>query len=227
MEQPLNSATNMTVGSLRWMISFAVEDDLRFLSHHDMMRAMERIALRVRLPLRYSQGFNPRPRMSLPIPRPVGVASRDDRLILTLDAPPPDDALNRMNAVAPPGLTFSRADLLDAKGDFRPVAIEYRLVLRDEEAPQVRERLAELQSQDEWRVQRRRKIKSRRGRRGEFTHEPIDLKPLLSAVWMEEHVLLFRCATETQQQAKPGEVLSLFSLAAPEDLARLVRTNIL
>jgi uncharacterized protein (DUF2344 family) len=42
-----------------------VEGDLRFLSHHDCLRAMERLAARARLPVRYTQGFNPRIKMSI------------------------------------------------------------------------------------------------------------------------------------------------------------------
>ena len=71
--------------SRAWSIRFAVEGDVRFLSHLDVLRAIERIAARAGLPLRYSRGFNPRPKFSVPHPRPVGVAARRDLLVLSLD----------------------------------------------------------------------------------------------------------------------------------------------
>lgn len=51
------------------------------------MKLFERAAVRARLPLRWGQGFNPHPRLSLPLPRPVGVASEDELLVLELDEP--------------------------------------------------------------------------------------------------------------------------------------------
>ena len=69
----------------KWAIELSVEGDLRFLSHHDMMRAMERLVCRAKLPLKYTQGFNPRPVLSLSLPRPVGVASRAELLVVTLE----------------------------------------------------------------------------------------------------------------------------------------------
>jgi len=41
---------------------------------------LQRALVRQEIPLRYSQGFNPRPRMSLPLPRSVGVGSDDEVL---------------------------------------------------------------------------------------------------------------------------------------------------
>ncbi|MBN1844663.1 MAG: DUF2344 domain-containing protein, partial [Sedimentisphaerales bacterium] len=44
---------------------FDVEGDLRFLSHRDTLRCWQRALTRATVPLRYSQGFNPHPRLVL------------------------------------------------------------------------------------------------------------------------------------------------------------------
>lgn len=59
-------------------LRFGKRGPLRFISHHDMMRLMERACRRAGLPLRYSSGFNPRPRIVLPVPLEVGVESDDE-----------------------------------------------------------------------------------------------------------------------------------------------------
>src|SRR5690606_16197351 len=91
-------------------IRFRVEGDLRFISHHDMMRLFERALARARLPVKHSEGFNPRPRMSLPLPRPVGVATLADRLVVELREPvETTDALARLRRQMPVGLTLAEA----------------------------------------------------------------------------------------------------------------------
>lgn len=46
-----------------------------YISHLDLMRTMQRVFFRSKLPLRYSEGFNPHARISILLPLQVGVAS--------------------------------------------------------------------------------------------------------------------------------------------------------
>ncbi|MBI4580945.1 MAG: DUF2344 domain-containing protein, partial [Planctomycetes bacterium] len=90
----------------RIAIRFAVQDDVRFISHHDTMRMFERALARTDLPVRFSEGFNPRPKLSLPLPRPVGIATTADVLVVELTQPVvPEEALGRLAAQMPRGVT--------------------------------------------------------------------------------------------------------------------------
>lgn len=64
------------------VIRFRIGSSLRFLSHAETLRLFQRACVRADINLRYSQGFNPHPKMSLPLPRPVGVESDDELLTL-------------------------------------------------------------------------------------------------------------------------------------------------
>ncbi len=66
------------------VISFSIEGNLRFLSHRQTATMLERALIRAGLDLSYSEGFNPHPRMSLPLPRTVGVVSQNDVLTVSL-----------------------------------------------------------------------------------------------------------------------------------------------
>ncbi len=46
---------------------------MRFLSHSETVSVFERACVRAEVGLRYSEGFNPRPRLSLPLPKSVGM----------------------------------------------------------------------------------------------------------------------------------------------------------
>lgn len=59
----------------RLRIRISRGEELRFISHLDIMRLWERALHRALIPLAYSEGFNPHPRLSLAAPLPVGVTS--------------------------------------------------------------------------------------------------------------------------------------------------------
>lgn len=59
----------------RLRITFSRGEEVKYISHLDLMRLWERAIRRAALPLAYSQGFNPHPRISLAAPLPVGVTS--------------------------------------------------------------------------------------------------------------------------------------------------------
>jgi radical SAM-linked protein len=59
----------------RLRIRYAKRGRLRFTSHRDFSRALERAIFRARLPMAYSSGFNPHPRISYAGAAPTGSAS--------------------------------------------------------------------------------------------------------------------------------------------------------
>ena len=59
----------------RLRIRFSRGEEIKFISHLDIMRLWERAFRRAQIPLAYSEGFSPHPRLSLAAPLPVGVTS--------------------------------------------------------------------------------------------------------------------------------------------------------
>ena len=59
----------------RLRIRFKRGEEIKFISHLDIMRLWERALHRAQIPLAYSEGFSPHPRLSLAAPLPVGVTS--------------------------------------------------------------------------------------------------------------------------------------------------------
>lgn len=212
--------------SQKWAIELSVQGDLRFLSHHDMMRAMERLVCRAKLPLKYSQGFNPRPALSLAVPRPVGVASKADLLVLALEQDiQPETLLESFNQAAPIGLRATKAYHLE-KAAPRPQSARYELPLAPERLPAVRARLDELDAQDSWPVERCSAGKDRGGRDIPSTKTQIDLRQLIRDLHLVGDCLQITLAPRGDVWARPAEVLTLLGLEGRVDLAALVRAEV-
>ena len=62
----------------RLSFSFARKADLAHISHLDMMRLLLRALRRSGLPIAYSQGYNPHPRLTLALPLPLGVTASEE-----------------------------------------------------------------------------------------------------------------------------------------------------
>ena len=59
----------------RLRIRFSRGEEVRFISHLDIMRLWQRALHRAGMPLAYSEGFSPHPRISMAAPLPIGVTS--------------------------------------------------------------------------------------------------------------------------------------------------------
>ena len=77
-----------------------------WISHLDLMRLFQRAFKRAGLPLTHTQGFNPRPSVSIALPLSVGVESVCELLDFTLDGEtvPCEEICKRLNATLVPGV---------------------------------------------------------------------------------------------------------------------------
>lgn len=86
-------------------LQYSKEEEARFLSHLDLMTAMERAFRRAQLPLAFSEGFNPHPRISYASALAVGVTSEGEYLDLELEEDlAADEVWKRLQNFLPQGL---------------------------------------------------------------------------------------------------------------------------
>ncbi|HOB81920.1 MAG TPA: TIGR03936 family radical SAM-associated protein [Peptococcaceae bacterium] len=91
-------------------LQYSKEEEARFLSHLDLMTAMERSFRRAALPLAFSEGFNPHPRVSYASALAVGVTSEAEYLDVQFrEELAPEEVLVRLNKALPRGLRVKRA----------------------------------------------------------------------------------------------------------------------
>lgn len=78
---------------------------IRYISHLDMNRLMQRALARARLPVWFTQGFNPHLYLTFPLPLSLGFESRYEMMDIRLTGPlPAEEVQERLNAQLPEGL---------------------------------------------------------------------------------------------------------------------------
>jgi radical SAM-linked protein len=91
-------------------LRYAKRGKLRFASHRDIARTFERALRRAGVPMAYSQGFNPRPKVSWVGAAPTGTASEAEYVEVAVVTPlDPKLLVSELDAALPPGI-----DVLEA-----------------------------------------------------------------------------------------------------------------
>jgi len=205
-----------TAAEQRLRVTFGVEGALCYASVLDLGRAWERLLRRARLPLAYSQGFNPHPRMQFAAALPVGYRSSCevvDLWLATRIAPP--QAAQMMAIHAPPGLSVLRVEeaALDARSMQATIrAADYCVRLETQaDAATVRAALSRLLDQGQ--------IIRRRMKKGQWAD--YDLRPLiLNLEYLQatgaahELAMTLRCGQEGS--GRPEEVVEALGLAVED-----------
>jgi len=130
------------------LVRYAKRGKMRFASHRDVARAFERGVRRAGLPVAYSAGFTPHPKISYAGGAPTGVASEAEYLSLALTTRHGMAAVReRLDAALPDGIDV--IDVTEDAGGFpasRLSASEWQVILPglapDSVAPAVQEFLA-------------------------------------------------------------------------------------
>src|SRR4051812_11073551 len=83
-------------------IRFRKVSDFRLISHHDLMRCLERALRRASLPFRLTEGFHPMPRIVFALSLPLGMGGLSEVVEIEFTEPvEPEAVLARLRVHAP------------------------------------------------------------------------------------------------------------------------------
>lgn len=145
----------------RLRITFSKLDLLRFIGHLDLAKTWERVLRRAELPLVYSQGFNPQPKIQLASALSLGISSECELLDIWLREPvPTDDLADRLNAVSPDGLVATAVRKVPPDAPALQTLLagaRYRITIEEVDDAVLRQRIDALLAADVIERQRREK----------------------------------------------------------------------
>ncbi len=219
------------------MIKFKVWGALRYLSHAEMLRLFQRACVRAGINVRYSRGFNPRPKLSLPLPRPVGVESDDEILSLRVDkdnvgwglphhyqagraSPTLRKIETELSEQLPEGCEVLSANVADSTASIQPGSATYFLPIRPEHlSDALRSTIHRLLSSDSLTVRRKtgaggRKVKN------------IDVRAFLTSIEMHNDGIIVECKVGPAGSIRIDEVLGLLQLDRSKLAGPIRRINV-
>ncbi|MGB2809613.1 MAG: TIGR03936 family radical SAM-associated protein [Sedimentisphaerales bacterium] len=210
------------------IIKFKIRGSLRFLSHAETVRLFQRACVRAGINMRYSQGFNPRPRLSLPLPRTVAVASDDDLLCLRVNRDPNGPQVadyesrikDRLSGQLPKDCVLLSVEAAEANVSYQPDSATYIFSVPpeyiNEKLKTVIERLIASESLN----------LQRRGDAKQSKFKNVDVRPFLKSIETGDKAIVVECKISSAGTVRVDEILKLLELDAEMLTAPVRRTNV-
>lgn len=214
---------------MRIRITFAKQGPLRYTGHLDLHKLWERAARRAELPLAYSQGFHPQPKMNMAAALPLGFSSRCEVLDLKLEHEIRLDGLREeLQGTLPAGIQVLNVESADERApalQTQVASAEYEVTLTETVD------VAELKRKIDSVMESESIIRERRGK-------TYDLRPLIEGLQILESdglpsaqerapaiQILMRLAAHEGATGRPEEVLEVLDIAFEE--TRIERTRLI
>jgi len=205
---------------MRYRISFHKTHAMRYTGHLDLHTTWERAFRRAGLPLAYSQGFHPQPRLNLACALPLGFTSEAELLDVWLEQElEPETVKTKLAPVLPPGIWLHTVTAVMTK--------EPALQVQVQSAVYVITLLESVESLDQAIAALMAATELPRVRRG----KTYDLRPLIESLirlpdnpegWPRLQV---RLAARDSATGRPEELLD--ALGLPVHAARIHRTRLI
>jgi radical SAM-linked protein len=195
---------------------------MKFLSHLDLARALDRAVRRAKVPVAYSAGFHPHAEISFGPPLPLGAEGLREPACLDLArVPPPAEMARALSRQMPRGLDLVSLELTD-RGRRSPLAdlawAGWEFTLGEADPAAVQRAVAAFLAARDWLVSR--ETKTRIG--------AVDLRPGVRELAFHpgERLLVAELSLHPDALAKPEELLRALGELSGADLSvqRQVRT---
>lgn len=198
---------------MRIRVNFDKTEAMRFTGHLDLYRTWERTLRRAGLPLAYSQGFKPHPRLQIAAALPLGFTSSNDLMDIWLeDALPISFIHSYIQPALPPGLqlnSLTEVPLNQPALQSLLIASEYQITFL-ESMPDLDQQVLAL-------TQHTSILIERRGKR-------YDLRPLLLSIEIllpnaeGQQRLKTLLRTDASHHARPDELVNAMGIPAEKAL---------
>lgn len=219
------------------LVKFRVMANLRFLSHAETIKLFRRACVRAGIELEYSQGFNPRPKLSLPLPRSVGVEADDELLCLRVPvrdascvercakgaALEPPNIRNtiktRLSEQLPKGCELLSVGIAKTKTSFQPTLAAYVFAVRPEYLNEkLRDTIRRLLASESLNLQRTIDAKG--------STRNVDVRGFLKSIESDDGKIIVECRITSAGSIRPCEILKLLKLDYQMLAAPIRRTSV-
>ena len=214
---------------MRVRVTFAKQGALRYTGQIDLHKLWERAVRRAELPLAYSQGFHPQPKINIAAALPLGFSSRCEVMDMKLEKEIPLEGLHeKLQETLPTGIQVLSVESADERApalQTQVTAAEYDVTLTEPVDG------SELKRKVDSVLESESIIRERRGKKYDLRPLIEDLKILESdgLLWVQEQApalqIFMRLAAREGATGRPEEVLDV--LGIPFEGTRIERTRLI
>ena len=202
---------------MRIRITFSKQGALRYTGHLDLHKLWERAARRAELPLAYSQGFHPQPKMNIAAALPLGFSSRCEVLDMRLERDISLEGLQeKLQETLPTGIRVSAIESVDERApalQIQVVSAEYEVISTEAGFGSDMKRKIDSVMESE------SIIRERRGK-------TYDLRPLIEELkLLSNDKIQMRLTAKEGATGRPEEVLDVLGIAFEETRIERTRLN--
>jgi len=221
------------------VVKFRLKGNLRFLSHAETLRVFQRACVRAGIDIQYSQGFNPHPKMSLPLPRPVGVESDDELLSIRIhkgtgaqEQKSISDAndsyhcdlcnliKDKLSAQLPEGCELILVRTAQAEESFQPCSATYAMVVKAEYLNEdMRARIERLLASESINLRRQTDKKNSKLKN-------VNVRDFLKSIKIDDRGIIVECNISSAGSIRIEEILRLLELDEGKLALPIRRTNV-
>ena len=201
----------------RIRLRFRKHGDLRYLSHLDLARTLERLFRRAGLKLGMSEGFHPKPRTSFPSALAVGVVGTNEIVELELaEVMDADEVLARLHPHCPEGIAFVAAhNLADGTRKANVDRIEYAIDVPPDRRPALEQQMKWFLAQESYFVRREKR------------NQPVDIRPRVESLRLDHGTLRMILDVQPAGSVRPRELLEALGAADLEGEGSVIaRTDV-
>ena len=204
---------------VRYVIKFTKEANIKFISHLDLMRTLQRVIRRANLPMEYSKGFNPHMAMSIAQPLSVGVYSDAEYMdIVLVEELDEKEIIEKLNEKTASGIKFLEARKVITKEGEKKLpqamalidAARFTVKMLCEDSKVVEEKLKTLEENKEW-------ITIKKSKKGE---KEVNLRTMIKEMkyWTNENELVLNIliSSGSREHLSPDLVASYIKNNIPE-----------
>jgi len=215
-------------GSILLLVRFKIGGRLRFLSHAETLRVFQRACARAGVTIQHTQGFNPHPRISLPLPRPVGVESDDEllcmRVVYALNEPRDADyqmqIKTSLSKQLPEGFELLSVSVAKAGTSFLPSSATYVLPVRQEYLTgSLQARIKRILASESLRLERKMGPENSK-------FKTVDVRGFLKSIELHDSCIIIRSKISPAGSIRIEEILQLLELDAQKLAAPIKRASV-
>ena len=204
---------------------FAIQGRLAYLSHQETLTMFQRSLLRAGVPVAFSGGFNPRPRLSIPLPRSVGTRSRAERLCAILSTNLPIsvvEASSQLTEQLPADCVLLDVQCVEGKHSFYPSGARYVFTLSENLDGDRQHYLAACRED----LKAGRRIEVQRYRAKSKTHQPFDISGFVEQLSFSENQIEVSCRICQEGSVRIDELMQWLHLGTEQLKEPVERTEI-